>query len=268
MITGESNALWNRDSYHCVFPGMVKDWQVAWTNRSGSSETLRMPFGFVQLAAGARENATVDRFAQTAKYGYAPNPLMPTAFMAAAYDTYDPLDPVTRRGGIHPRNKRVVARRLALAGLNVAYGRREFPKYGPYPVKFDLFLHGDQRTPSLIVEYDQEVIWDAGGGSASGFYACCGRIPDCDADMDMRLWRRIGAANVAAEDSFKVVIGLVGLCPRLTDLGGVAYMWEDVGVPEGEEAFVRAEDEFQLPGNPWEHEIDWSLPPKSDVEAL
>ena len=85
LVTGESNALWNRDNYHCVFPGMVKDWQVAWTNRSGSSETLRMPFGFVQLAAGARENATVVRFAQTAKYGYVPNPLMPTAFMAAAY---------------------------------------------------------------------------------------------------------------------------------------------------------------------------------------
>ena len=71
--------------------------------------------------------------------------------------------------------------------------------------------------PSLKIEYDQEVLWDASDKDSSGFYACCGRILDCDADMDVRMWRRIGAANVQALDAFSIVVELDGLCsPQLS----------------------------------------------------
>ena len=53
---------------------------------------------------------------KTADQGVAPNPAQPEVFLAVAVDTYD------EENGIHPRYKQVVAERLAVAGLNVAYG--------------------------------------------------------------------------------------------------------------------------------------------------
>ena len=47
--------------------------------------------------------------------------------MGVALDTYD------EESGIHPRNKQLVSGRLASAGLNVAYGMKDYPANGPYP---------------------------------------------------------------------------------------------------------------------------------------
>ena len=47
--------------------------------------------------------------------------------MGVAIDTYD------EESGIHPRNKQLTSKRLAVAGLNVAYGMTDYPTNGPYP---------------------------------------------------------------------------------------------------------------------------------------
>ena len=53
--------------------------------------------------------------------------------------------------GLHPRQKQVVAQRLAIAGLRVAYGNLTYPTGGPMPV--NITRQGGQVT----VRYDQEV---------------------------------------------------------------------------------------------------------------
>jgi len=47
--------------------------------------------------------------------------------MSVSIDTFD------RESGIHPRNKQLVSSRLATAGLNVAYGQKQYPSNGPFP---------------------------------------------------------------------------------------------------------------------------------------
>ena len=62
--------------------------------------------------------------------------------MAVAMDTYDvAID--KWHGGIHPMNKQIAAERLALAGLNVAYGFDKYPTRGPWPISmsFDGINH-------------------------------------------------------------------------------------------------------------------------------
>lgn len=54
--------------------------------------------------------------------------------MAVSLDTYD------EETGVHPRNKVIPSKRLATAGLNIAYGLKEFPSNGPFPTIFDIFL--------------------------------------------------------------------------------------------------------------------------------
>ena len=58
--------------------------------------------------------------------------------MGLALDTFD------QESGIHPRNKQLASKRLAYAGLNVAYNL-DFPTNGPYPevVDFDMLTYKD-----------------------------------------------------------------------------------------------------------------------------
>jgi sialate O-acetylesterase len=106
---GESNAG-RAEQYRTLFPRMIDDWRRWW--RAGD-----FPFLFVQLAGfmeppaepGDHEWADL-REAQAAALA------RPHTGMAVAVDVGDAHD-------IHPRNKQEVGRRLALAALDVAYGR-------------------------------------------------------------------------------------------------------------------------------------------------
>ena len=88
-----------------------------------------------QLAAYGSDNSSsfspgfpIIRWAQTANYGYVPNPRLPYVFMAVAVDLGDPTSPF---GSIHPRDKQDVGARLALAGRAVAYGDSQVYYTGP-----------------------------------------------------------------------------------------------------------------------------------------
>ena len=54
--------------------------------------------------------------------------------MAVSIDTFD------RESGIHPRNKQLVSSRLATTGLNVAYGQKEYPAKGPFPISVQVSI--------------------------------------------------------------------------------------------------------------------------------
>ena len=107
---------------------MITDWRAKWSN----IDPL-FPFGFVQLANNVGDGVESIRWHQTVDTGYVPNANnMEQTFMAVAMDTYD------EAGGIHPRNKQIVAERLKITGLNVAYGMTQYPSNGPFPQTMNL----------------------------------------------------------------------------------------------------------------------------------
>lgn len=119
---GESNEA-NPLSYNCTFPELVHSWRNAWINATGGISPKLWPFGFVQLsthgggigpygqALWSHSYAGI-RWAQTASYGYVPNPAMPNVFMASAVDIGQAGSPA---GGPHVQDKQDVGLRLVLA---------------------------------------------------------------------------------------------------------------------------------------------------------
>ncbi len=106
---GEANA--NRaEQYQALFPLLIDDWRREW----GQGD---FPFLFVQLAnfMDAKPQPGESEWAEL-REAQAMALARPRTGMATAVDIGDAKD-------IHPRNKQEVGRRLALAALEVAYGR-------------------------------------------------------------------------------------------------------------------------------------------------
>ena len=91
--------------------------------------------------------------------------------MGVALDTYD------QENGIHPRNKQLSSKRLAVAGLNVAYDMTDYPSNGPFPEAWNFAqLSGGTQVDIL---YDQSFTWNP--VESEGFYTCClDSIEDCN----------------------------------------------------------------------------------------
>ena len=107
--------------------------------------------------------------------------------MGVALDTYD------EEYGIHPRNKQLASRRLATAGLNVAYNLTSYPTNGPYPVAWNFASLGGLFIQVDIL-YDKTFTWNP--VESEGFYACYvdGAIPVnpmgyCNRRMDT--WKKV-----------------------------------------------------------------------------
>ena len=101
--------------------------------------------------------------------------------MAVTLDTYD------KESGIHPRNKQLPSKRLATAGLNVAYGLHQFPTNGPFPVLIDY-----KKLPNVIqidISYDQLFVWNS--TESEGFYTCTQPNPDSCNNFNFGLWKKV-----------------------------------------------------------------------------
>ena len=91
--------------------------------------------------------------------------------MGVSLDTYD------AEYGIHPRNKQTPSKRMALAGLNVAYGRTEFPTNGPFPVSVDITRL--EEDIQIDIAYDKPFLWNV--TESEGFYICHeSEVGDCN----------------------------------------------------------------------------------------
>ena len=121
---------------------------------------MKAPFGFVQLAANRPDfeslNTPKIRWHQTSDMGVVPNDHLENVFMAVALDTYDADAPT---GTVHPRYKKIVAERLSLAGLNVAYGISKYPTNGPYIQSINL-TPLMQNEGLVTITYDQSITYD------------------------------------------------------------------------------------------------------------
>merc|ERR1719270_2395870 len=234
---GEANSFLssNRDKYQCTFPAMINEWRKIWSTNTPTSEDF--PFGFMQLSTWDANNAgpgfPVIRWHQTADQGYVPNEILKNVFMGVAIDTYD------EESGIHPRNKQLTSKRLAVAGLNVAYGMTDYPTNGPYPEVWNIVQLEDGIQVDIL--YDKPFKWNV--VESEGFYACClASVYDCNTRNGA--WDKLKEGSVVATD-----ISLSMTIPSCST--GLAYLWETTPVLGTKAAPMYADDAYELPGATW-----------------
>jgi sialate O-acetylesterase len=103
------------DIYKEIMETLIADWRKQW----GQGD---FPFIYVQLAnhqALIAEPVKNDPMV-TVRHAQLQNLSVPNTAMVVAIDNADPGRP----GNIHPKNKQEIGRRLALAGLALAYGEK------------------------------------------------------------------------------------------------------------------------------------------------
>ena len=83
--------------------------------------------------------------------------------MGVSLDTFD------EENGVHPRNKQLVSERLAIAGLNIAYGNTTYPTNGPFPSSVNFAAVEDGIQVDILL--DQDFTWNP--IETEGFLYCC-----------------------------------------------------------------------------------------------
>lgn len=150
---------------------------------ANSATPADFPFGIVSLAGGTSEGNQVNmgafRYAQSLNAGVLPKKAMQNTFIAQAFDAGDPCSggnqcctnkkdgqggwpcdsgvaPYTGQfmGGIHPRVKRIVGERLAVAARKIAYKDETVVWTGP--VLRTCQLKGN----SITLSFDAELLKD------------------------------------------------------------------------------------------------------------
>nr|KAG5691596.1 hypothetical protein BaRGS_023724 [Batillaria attramentaria] len=213
---GEGNAG-HAAKYSCQIQALVNRWREAFNKQSLRETDIHFPFGYVQLAGNAHNDAVgsfpAERWAQTANHGYSPNPDLPNTFMAVAMDLPDFDSP---RGTIHPRYKQDVAERLVLGALNVAYGQNDVTFQGPFPTRFTR----NEAQHKLTIEYDHghtpiEI------RSQDGFEVCCSATSTTKCTEGHDQWV---AAPITGHNAGHVTVSYAGCGTR--HLVGMRYEWK------------------------------------------
>lgn len=188
---GESN-VGRPDQYHKLFPTLIRGWRKAW----GQGD---FPFLFVQLANfnPRRSEPSESDWAELREAQLAALGMRKTA-MAVAIDVGEAAD-------IHPKNKRDVGLRLALAARSVAYNERGVAHSGP------VFRSMSRAGGSLILRFAHTDggLQAAGGVPLRGF-AVAGKD------------RRFHWADAAIRRGAVVVTS-----PKVPDPVAVRYAWAD-----------------------------------------
>jgi sialate O-acetylesterase len=141
---GESNTG-NPVEYGQTFPALIKDWRTKW--KQGN-----FPFLYVQLPnfMEAREQPGESQWAEF-REAQLKSLRVPKTAMAVAIDIGEWND-------IHPLNKKDVGKRLALAALKVAYGKKNLVHSGPIyrsmRIKNDKVILSFAHTGSGLVTKD------------------------------------------------------------------------------------------------------------------
>lgn len=140
---GESNTK-NPEEYAKFFPQMIGDWRNKWGKD--------LPFIFVQLAnlSGIKELWPAVREAQTSALK------LNAVAMVTAIDVGDD-------NNVHPKNKQIIGKRLALAAQNVAYGDFKSAVSGPNIKKTEI------KDNIITITFDDSLIIKGDKSNINGF---------------------------------------------------------------------------------------------------
>ena len=176
---------------------------------------------------------------------------MQNVFMSVALDTYDEADGYP--GGIHPRYKQVVAQRLAVAGLHVAYQMEEYPTGGPFPEYFE------PQESSIRVIYSTNFTYNE-NAEITGFYYCDESPEKCDEGNNLSLW--VSFPKSAVQQVSPSVLELV----TAPFQGTVGYLWRTDPVLTLYGLPIYSDDEFHLPSPPWKISMEdiWGNLPQTN----
>jgi len=207
--------------------------------------------------------------------------------MSVSIDTYD------EESGIHPRNKQLVSKRLATAGLNVAYGKTEFPTNGPFPNSIQFSSAALVSVAEIV--YNEKIVFDV--KEFGGFYFCCqADYLTCD---DTNSWKPVITLNFFLFKIPKIFLScknflyhncLKGASSSLITINshrifafikasgeiyhdseanmlvvpiescatGFAYLWNETPVLGTEALSIYADNEAHLPAAPWKTKVQLS----------
>jgi sialate O-acetylesterase len=194
---GEANAG-DPDGYACRFPAMIADWRKKF-------DLPNLSFFFVQLAAFQSDYSAI-RAAQMAALQ------LPKTGFACAIDIGDPTSPA---GGIHPRRKQEVGRRLNLACQKVQYGLEvvsEGPTLEAHKFTQATAAGGSMASATVTFRADTAVGLHQYGTAACA--ACCTQSPmELQTAVDLQ-WVRTGPMTIsgtsvtAAINTTKKIVGV------------------------------------------------------------
>ena len=156
--------------------------------------------------------------------------------MAVSLDTYD------QESGIHPRNKQLPSKRLASAGLNVAYKLNDWPTNGPFPETITFNKIDEDIQVDVLM--DQDFTWN--DTEITGF-SYCNAVDLTYCNAKAAQWVKVKNVNLNGR-------AISMLVP--TDTVGVAYLWETTPVLQMEGLPIYAADQFRLPAAPWIRNIE------------
>ncbi len=185
---GESNTT-HAGVYRERFSRMIVDWRRAWALGD-------LPFLFVQLPNFAPAKTDPPNRWALVREAQLQSLSIPKSGMAVAIDIGDPND-------IHPRNKQEVGRRLALAALSIAYGKK---LVFSGPVYESMKIEGDK----IRLTFNH-----SGGG-----LVCKGEVLH---GFALAGEDRIFVPAEAAIDGHSVVVS----APGVTKPAAVRYAWAD-----------------------------------------
>ena len=137
--------------------------------------------------------------------------------------------------------------RLSISGGNVAYGLSELPTNGPFPETITVV------NDVADITYDQEFTYN--DNEISGFYICCLEFDECTKAAGN--WELMPKESVTGSESGKTIIIDLALATKCAynEIRNLAYLWEDKPVLEYLGAPIYANDEYKLPGAPWNYAI-------------
>ena len=218
---------------------LISDWKGQFQHAGTLADRNQLHFGFVQLSTIYQDqnpSTPMIRWHQTADYGYVPNEILQDTFMAVSLDTYD------EENGIHPRNKQLPSKRLATAGLNVAYGLKDFPTNGPFPQTITFNQMDDSIQVDILM--DQEFTWN---DTETNGFSYCNAVDYTTCNAKNAQWLKVASLNL---DGRAISMAVPA------DTVGVAYLWETTPVLQMEGLPIYAADQFRLPAAPWIKKIE------------
>ena len=142
------------------------------------------------------------------------------------------------------RNKQIVAKRLSIAGANIAYNIKSNPTNGPFPAHISV-----EEGSTMVLKYDQDFTYDT--SEISGFYICCINYSNCNTN---EAWQAVDRSRVKAYLPTTIEIDLKDICGD-GKTSGLAYLWEDIPTKRVKGLPIYSSDNFGLPAAPWKTEI-------------
>lgn len=235
---GESNSGYT--TYACMVKSMVSDWRQRWFTRNPEMDAT-FSFGQVQLAPNGNNDNVGGfpdvRWHQTDSLGYAPNANMDKIYVAVAADLPDFNSPY---GAIHPRYKRQIADRLALAAFQVAYGTTDNGIYqGPLPTQLSLEGSSVRVSYGIPLQY---------GDTSRIFELCCGATEANICTGGGGAWVVTSLTEQGSDN-----VALSNPCSAGQVVTGFRYLWRESPCPTLEACPIYSV-ENNLPAPPYRYE--------------